>query len=172
MIAAMNLLESPGVAEVRRNHGLEHATIHVLSERMRPIRLAGRSTERGFYLYGSVSAEDIRSAVDEALGRFARGEAHWAVHPGCGTNYVSMGLLAGAAAFVTSAVAGRRAHWWDRFSNALLGGLVGVMAGGVVGPWLQANVTTSPDMRRMRVKGIRRADAGPIRAHFVETERV
>ena len=38
----MGLLELPYIRQTRCNHALEHATIHILSERIKPLRLAGR----------------------------------------------------------------------------------------------------------------------------------
>jgi hypothetical protein len=166
----MNLLESPFVAQVRRNHGLEHATIHVLTERFRPIHLAGRATENGFFVYGNVSTEDVLSAALEALSRFNKGETHWAVHPGCGTNVVTTGVLAGLGAFLMLSVTPRRAPWWDKLPSAMLGAMGGALGGAYAGPWMLANVTTSADMRNMSVSKITRQQNGKLVAHFVRTQ--
>ncbi len=99
----------PGVKEtlaVRQVHALEHATVWVLSEtsgsdadsnsqqRRSPDNdgLGGMSTDRGFYLYGSVNPLELRRAVHIAHDRLTRGEWHLAVHPRCGTN-LSVGML-------------------------------------------------------------------------------
>ncbi|MGK7933686.1 MAG: DUF6391 domain-containing protein [Microcystaceae cyanobacterium] len=101
----------PGLKEVlttRQVHGLEHATVWVLSEIARRNNetenapdnenLGGLSTERGFYLYGSVNRRDLHRAVREALLRLQQGEWKLAVHPRCGTNLsVSLALTAGLA---------------------------------------------------------------------------
>jgi hypothetical protein len=165
----MNVLDIPIISKTRRNHGLEHATIHVLSSHLRGLRVAGRSQPNGFYLYGDLKTDDVREAVDEALRRMLAGESRLAVHPGCGTNMVTAGVLAGTLAFVASALLGRRARWYDRLPNATLGGVAGVALAQPVGPWLQANVTTSADMRGVRVKRITRNQSGPLVTHFVET---
>ncbi len=92
----------PGLKEVltlRQVHGLEHATVWVLSgapqtliSRDTPDRssingdgLGGLSTEQGFYLYGQVRTSDVSRAVSEALRRI-KSEWNLAVHPRCGTN--------------------------------------------------------------------------------------
>lgn len=97
----------PGLKEiltVRQVHALEHATVWVLSESGRsplsenPVGVApdgllgGMSTERGFYLYGSVDVVKLRQAVRSALQRLVEGEWDLAVHPHCGTN-LSVGML-------------------------------------------------------------------------------
>ncbi|MGF1499172.1 MAG: DUF6391 domain-containing protein [Elainellaceae cyanobacterium] len=103
----------PGLREVlliRQVHALEHATVWVLNElscstppihlldhptRLDDGQLAGLSTERGFYLYGSVPTARLRRAVQIALQRLVQGEWSLAVHPRCGTNVsVSMALTA------------------------------------------------------------------------------
>jgi hypothetical protein len=167
----MNLLESPVIADVRRNHGLEHATIHVLTERFRPIHLAGRATENGFFVYGAVQTEDVLQAAQEALARFNKGETHWAVHPGCGTNLVTTGVLAGLGSFLMLGITPKRAPWWDRLPSAVMGAMAGAMGGVYAGPWMQANVTTSADMRGLSVTKITRQQTGKLITHFVHTQR-
>ena len=165
----MNLLDLPVISHTRRNHGLEHATIHVLSEHTPSLRLAGRSQPNGFFLYGDLKTEQIAQAVDEALRRMRAGESRLAVHPGCGTNLVASGLLSGGLAFLMSLISGRRAPWYERLPNAVLGGMAGAAISKPVGPWLQVNVTTSADMSNMRVRRITRRPSGPLPTHFVET---
>ena len=82
----MSVLNMPVVARVRRNHALEHATIHVLSQHDRTLRLVGRSSPSGFHIYGQVDTQVLASAVSEALVRLQSGEVELAVHPRCGTN--------------------------------------------------------------------------------------
>ena len=75
------------IARIRRNHGLEHATIHVLSEGHKRFSAQGNSDHRGFHLniYGDVTGEEVAAAVAEAHRRPRAGERHLAVHPNCGT---------------------------------------------------------------------------------------
>ena len=167
----MNLLDLPVISHTRRNHGLEHATIHVLSERTPSLRIAGRSQPNGFFLYGDLKTEDIAQAVDEAIRRMKAGEHQLAVHPWCGTNLVASGLLSGGMAFVMSLMMGRRAKWYERLPNAVMGGMAGVAISKPIGPWLQANVTTSANMNGMRVRRIVHKPSGPLPAHFVETSQ-
>jgi uncharacterized membrane protein YjjP (DUF1212 family) len=166
----MNLLELPVISSTRRNHGLEHATIHVLSERIPSLRIVGRAQPNGFYLYGNVKTEEIAQAVSEAIRRMRAGERQLAVHPGCGTNLVASGFFSGGLAFLMSVLSGRRARWYERLPNAVMGGMAGVAIARPIGPWLQANVTTSADMHAMRVRHIVRSQSGPMITHFVETD--
>ncbi|MFQ5813711.1 MAG: DUF6391 domain-containing protein, partial [Anaerolineae bacterium] len=95
----MNILETPIIARIRRNHALEHATIHVLTEYKPRRDLVGRTTAWGFYLFGEVETEEVAVAVSEALARLRRGEHSLAVHPRCGTNLATAGVLAGLSSF-------------------------------------------------------------------------
>ncbi|MCL5999059.1 MAG: DUF6391 domain-containing protein [Chloroflexi bacterium] len=165
----MNLLELPIISHTRRNHGLEHATIHVLSSHSQRLRVAGRATPKGFFIYGNLTTEELAAAVDEAIRRMQAGEKQLAVHPGCGTNLVTTGVIAGAMSFVATMLMGKRARWYDRLPNMAVAGVAGVALSKPFGPWLQANVTTSADMRGMHVRHITRTQMGPMITHFVET---
>ncbi len=165
----MSMPDIPFISQTRRNHGLEHATIHVLSEHIPGLRVAGRSQPNGFFLYGDLKTEDISQAVDEALRRLRAGERQLAVHPGCGTNLVASGLLSGGLAFLMSLISGRRARWFERLPSAVMGGVAGMAISRPVGPWLQANITTSADMGHLRVRRVTRKPSGALTIHFVET---
>ena len=57
-------IESPVVSRIRRNHGLEHATIHILSKKFPGARLIGHSDARGFWLVGDLTTEPGQGAPD------------------------------------------------------------------------------------------------------------
>ncbi|GAH22409.1 unnamed protein product, partial [marine sediment metagenome] len=98
----------PFISRIRRNHGLEHATLHVLSKKYPKQSMAGHSDVGGFWVIGDVSLEDVYEAVEEALTRLRNGEKNLAVHRNCGTNFVTSGVLAGLAAVVAMVGVGRR----------------------------------------------------------------
>lgn len=100
----------PGLPEIlmlRQVHALEHATVWLLSEggsgpgsptQPDDETLGGLSTERGFYLYGSVSCLELQRAVRQALQRLKGGEWQLALHPRCSTNLsATLFLTAGFA---------------------------------------------------------------------------
>src|SRR5690606_14137353 len=84
--SAKPVLDLPIVRRTRRNHGLEHATITLLSRRIKGLQMAGRSDENGFTLMGEAPTDQIEASVNEALRRMRAGEHNLAVHPNCGTN--------------------------------------------------------------------------------------
>ena len=67
-------MRSGWIDAVRRNHGLEHATVAVLLAKHGPMRVAGRASADGFFLLGSVSEEQVDAAAHEALARMQAGE--------------------------------------------------------------------------------------------------
>ena len=162
-------LERPPIAQIRRNHALEHATIHVLSQRFPQRSFAGYSDPRGFWLWADVSTEDVALAVLEALHRLQAGESHLAVHPGCGTNYLVMAALSAATAMGTLRLTRKIRSWWDRFS--LLTSLLTIVLvlAQPLGHWLQAFVTTSPDLAAMQVVDVRAVPRGRGTLYRVET---
>ena len=155
---------------VRRNHALEHATLHMLAERISNLSGAGRASHNGFYLYGNFEMSEIAAATNEAIKRMNAGNTKLAIHPGCGTNLVTAGFLTGGLALLMARLAGRRARWYEQLSGAVFGGLIGAFLAQPLGPWMQANVTTSANMKGMRVRSIRHSQMGRINVHFIETE--
>lgn len=162
----MSLLDTPFVLRTRRNHGLEHATIHILASRRHVRPLAGRSTSKGFYILGNVSGEEIESAAEEALRRMRGGETHMAIHPNCGTNYLTAGAFAGLAAFVALSIPWRSR--WDRLSSAMMAATFALIFSAPVGPKLQERYTTTGDMGDLKILDVRKS-AGRMNMHFVKT---
>lgn len=163
----MNVLNFPLVARVRRNHALEHATIHVLSEKHRPLSVVGRSTLSGFYLYGKLTTDMVVEAAQEALTRLRAGERHLAIHPNCGTNVVTAGSMAGLATFAVLSTSKKRRI--DLLPSALLAATAALLLAQPVGPLLQARVTTLADMGDLTIQGARRQERHNVVVHFVET---
>ena len=140
-----NLLEAPLVGETRRNHALEHATIHLLSARFPGRPLAGHSNPTGFFLLGEVSTETVREAVTEALARLQNGESHLAIHEGCGTNYIVSGALVGGLAFLALSGTKSNRERLERLPLVIILSALGLIFGQPLGPALQKQVTTQPD---------------------------
>ena len=160
-----NLLDYPLILSTRRNHGLEHATIHILTA-MKPGRpLAGRSTPFGFYLYGDVSDEDVQTAVYDARHRFEEGERQLAIHPGCGTNYLTSGAAVTLSALTVLSLGDRKARW-SRWPDVLIAATLALIIAQPLGPKLQQHVTTSGDLGDLEIVSVRRIGQN---AHYVET---
>jgi hypothetical protein len=151
---------------VRRNHALEHATISILLGRLGPgVRMVGRATRNGFYIYGNLPTNVVRESAKEALARLKRGEAGLAVSPLCGTNLAVAGILAGGSSLLALGNEGRL----QRLPNVLLSAVVAVLVAQPVGRLVQKHVTTNADVAGMEIVAIREGGGRPARFHKVET---
>ena len=149
----MKILEFPTYLATRRNHALEHATIHMLARKYSDKNLAGHSNPTGFFLFGDMSTQDIRSAVDEAMSRLRAGERELAVHPGCGTNLATSMVLPMTLASVP--FQGTRSNRrLLLIPVALMFAVFGYVLSKPLGPWLQRNVTTEADLGNLQVREI------------------
>ena len=162
----MNILDIPVIARARRNHALEHAAIHVLTEHNPRRHLMGRTTAQGFYLFGEVEAEEVVVAVSEALDRLQRGERSLAVHPRCGTNLATAGVLAGLSSFVVMS-SGRSKSRLARLPQIILAATISVMAAQPLGLALQKHVTTLPEVEGVTIEEITRQRSGQLVVHHV-----
>lgn len=163
------LLAIPAVDRTRRNHGLEHATITVLSQKFRGVSLVGRSTPRGFYLYGNVSTEAVNDAAQEALRRMKSGEQYLAVHPNCGTNFVVAGIFAALAAYLGFVGANSWRARWARLPIVSSLVTLTLIFSAPVGLEVQRQITTSGDMRDLQIASVERRRRGRFVEHFVTT---
>lgn len=166
-----SLLSHPLLTRIRRNHALEHATIHVLSRHQPRLLLIGRSDLDGFYLYGEVETELIQQALAEAEARLRQGEHHLALHTNCGTTYLAAGALAGGAAFF-SLLAGRSQRWTDwlaRLPIAMLASTLAIVLAQPLGLALQQRFTTECDLGPLRVRAVERGSLGGVTVHRIRT---
>jgi hypothetical protein len=156
------------IGTVRRNHALEHATIAVLLRRIgHDVRMVGRATGDGYYLYADVPTELLEESTHEALRRMQAGEGYLAVSPFCGTNLAVAGAMAGIASVVTMG-SGRRG---EKLPNVILASMLAVLAAQPVGRIVQRYLTTSPDMADTEIVGIKQGGRGGARFHKVQTTR-
>lgn len=165
------LLDFPILSRIRRNHGLEHATLHILAQRFPGVPIAGHSTASGFRLMGELSTEAVQSAVDEALRRMQAGEAKLAVHPNCGTNFVTAGTLSGLAGAAAMIGVGKRR--WDKVERLPLAAVMATLAliaAYPLGLKLQEKVTTSGKPGALQVERIIMTRRGPVTIHQVLTQ--
>lgn len=144
------ILDLPYILETRRNHALEHATLHVLA-RTHKTSMGGHSNPTGFFIFGELLTEDIRTALNEAYTRLRAGERELAVHPGCGTNLVATAFLPATLAWLP--ISSARSTRWRLMliPLALVFGVFGFFLSKPLGPWLQRNITTEPNLGNMQV---------------------
>jgi hypothetical protein len=154
------------MSRIRRNHGLEHATIHVLSEKYKNFSAQGNSNHRGFHLniYGDISEEDVMDAVETAFQRMKAGEHDLAVHPNCGTVLLTTATMATMAAQAVFTLEQRRqtraksdtAVLLNALPSAILAVVLSLIVSRPLGVQLQARFTTEGDLGDLQIRSIRR----------------
>lgn len=164
------------LGRIRRNHGLEHATIHMLTENHKQFSAQGNSNHRGFSLniYGDIDEEDVAAAVAEAHRRMQAGEKKLAVHPNCGTvllTTATMGALASQSAFSLEQRRQRRSRmdlsvFFNGLPAAILAGVFALILSKPVGLALQEKFTTEGDLGDLEVTSVRKVGPSPITRLF------
>jgi len=153
------------VRRTRQNHGLEHATIHMLAGKANA-RISGVSDPWGYTLFGNLTQAQVQRAASDALLRLQAGERRLAIHPNCGTNLAVKATLAAVAALL--AQAGKRGLY-DQFARTLLLILPALIVGEPLGYKVQA-LTTTPDVSDRWVVSVKRVEFGPLVINRVTTE--
>jgi hypothetical protein len=146
-----SILDLPPFLATRRNHAVEHATLKILARKYNDKNLAGHSNPTGFFLFGDMTTEDVRTSIHEAMTRLRAGEHDLAIHPGCGTNLATSMVL--PASFAWIPFQGTRSLRWRLLliPVALMFALFGYLLSKPLGPWLQRNVTTQADLGNLQL---------------------
>lgn len=162
-------LHRPAVSRIRRNHALEHATIHLLSARYPRATLVGRSDTGGFHLFGDVPTEAVATSAQEALARLNGGQRQLAIHPNCGTNLLTAGVLGGGAAFLSLAGSSDSRRRLERLPLAVVATVIGLLIAQPLGMALQRSITTQADPEGLRIVQVKTWRRGHTTFHRVLT---
>ena len=147
------ILDLPFILETRRNHALEHATLHMLAHSYKG-SMAGHSNPTGFFLLGDFSTPDVWAAATEALERLREGESGLAIHAGCGTNMATTALLSATLGWSVLRGAKSTLTKFLLLPIAVAFAVIGVLLARPLGPWLQKYVTTEANMGHMQIVDI------------------
>lgn len=126
--------------------------------------MAGYSDPAGFTLLADIPEEAARRAVTDAMLRLQAGDAYLAIHPNCGTNLLTTGVLVTLAALLGSA--GKRQEVLSRFTRAL----VLVVPALIIGPGLGLRLqryTTSAEIGDRWLKDVRALEMGGMKGFRV-----
>ena len=159
----------PILKRVRRHHALEHATIRILNRRLPDLHLAGWSAPRGFYIYGAVTPSQLQSAIAEALARLNQGERQLAVHPRCGTNLITAGMLVGLTSFLSMLPGDQRARR-ARLPLVLLLSTFALLLAQPLGLAVQQHVTTEANVESVSSITIESYKMGQTPVHRIQLE--
>ncbi len=165
----MSILEAPLILETRRNHGLEHAALNILAQRYPNRPMGGHSNPTGFIIIGDLPTEAVREAVAEALTRLRNGESHLALHPGCGTNYIVYGAVAGTLAWLGMGRARKFGERLERLPNIILLSALGFLIAQPLAPIIQQRYTTSGDPGNMAIVDVYPVWQGGVTIHRIVT---
>jgi len=156
------------ITATRQNHALEHATVSELVRRLGPnVRLVGRATATGFYIYGDLPTPIVEQAAREGLARLQRGESGLAISPMCGTNIVVAGMLTGLSTMLSLGRKNRLQH----LPRAMMAATVSVLAARPLGRLAQKHLTTSSSLSDVAIVGVKRRERGGRVSHKIETAR-
>lgn len=167
------ILEFPLVKRVRQNHAYEHATIHMLNRQN--YTLSGRASLGGFVVMGNVPTEKVQAAAEEALSRLKRGQKQLALHPNCGTNLVTGGLMSTSIAALGFMGTSRKSAW-ERFPIIMLLMMVAILYSTPIGMVVQEHITTEGNPGDMQLVQVKRGEmklpfrSKPIIVHNIMTK--
>ena len=158
-------LTIPLINAIRKNHGLEHATVSLLLERGTSTPIGGYSMPGGFIVWAKASPEIVTAAAQDALQLLEDGHSDLAVSAHCGTNAVVSVLLGGAAAYL----AGRGRGLMPVVRGAIVGLLVARTLGPPIGKLVQRTATVSADPAGMSISSTRVLKESPLSIVWLST---
>ncbi len=166
-----SILDLPILSRTRRNHGLEHATLHLLSKKFPHVTMGGMSTPGGFTIIGDVSTENVAEAAIEALKKLRNGESQLAMHANCGTNFAISGIFAGLAAWLGTLGAGKPfRRKLERLPLIITLATLALVLTRPLGPLVQKRITTSGDPKNLDLVRVETSMRAGMRWHHVVTK--
>ena len=157
------------LSRIRRNHALEHATIHVLSAQNPKSSIVGRSDSRGFILYTNHSRQIIEESATLALERLRAGEKQLAVHPNCGTNLLTSGVMSGAAAYFSLRGSDDQEAKFERLPLAIASAVMSLIIAQPLGMKVQKHLTTDPVPGSLEILSVEQLRYGTRKMYRVRT---
>jgi len=159
------------ISRMRRNHGLEHATLNLLAKTHPRKPFAGHSDTGGFWILGEIPTDELNQTITNALDKLRSGQSNLAIHQNCGTNLLVSGFASGLAGAAGLIGVGKRPR--DKFERIPVITLLSVLALIVsrpLGPIIQKNLTTSGTPGDLKVISITKQSLNGISAHRVKTQ--
>jgi hypothetical protein len=156
----------------RRNHALEHATIHFLmTQGVKGV--AGEATLHGFRVSGGASPAEVRAAFDRVRELLRRQQPLPHVSRYCGSNRVTalaLGLL--LLLLVGTVSLAVRPALWIRALALCSVALVFMSMRHTVGNWVQARFFMATDFAEAQIRSVEKLKASDVErppVYFVET---
>jgi hypothetical protein len=166
-----SILDLKPLSRIRRNHGLEHATIHMLSKKHPEIPIGGLSSTHGFTIVGDIPTEEVAEAAIEALKKLRAGHKELALHPNCGTNFAVSGAIVGLAAWVSMLGADKKiSQKLERLPLVMALATLALILARPLGPAIQQNITTSGVPAGLELERVETSVRAGLRLHRVLTK--
>ena len=166
----MTLLFTTVLSRIRRNHGLEHATLNLLAQQFPSQRMAGYSYVGGFFIVGHIPTADLHAAILQALARMKNGERGLAIHAQCGTNYAVSGLIGGLLAWLGMTGTKSKRDKVERLPLVIALATLGFILSQPLGLVVQQRITTSGDPQNMEIVNVLPIRLGQLTLHRVVTQ--
>ncbi|MEL7433342.1 MAG: DUF6391 domain-containing protein, partial [Chloroflexota bacterium] len=137
--------------------------------------LSGRASLGGFVIMGDVPTEKIEKAATDALSRLRKGQRQLAIHPNCGTNLVTAGLMSTSIAAVGFMGTDRR-RAWERFPFVMVFMMLASLYATPVGMVVQEHITTDGNPGDMQIVRVKKGEmrlpfrSKPIVVHTITTK--
>jgi len=159
------------LSRIRRNHGLEHATLNILAANHPGISFAGHSDAGGFWILGQIGTEELADTALLALEKLSGGQESLAIHKNCGTNLLASGFMAGLAGAAGLIGSGDRPRdKIERIPVIATLGVLALMLSRPLGPALQKLVTTSGKPGSLKITAIQAHTLNGVPAHRISTQ--
>ena len=157
--------------KLRKNHGLEHATINILEKEFGYNDLAGYAEENGFYIMGVRNPDFVEEAAKKGLDLLKNNNDDLVIHKRCGTSMTVANFI---SAIIFLFLLFSSGHF------SILSMIIAIVIANLIGPYLgqivQKNFTTSSDVNEMEIINAQFTDNNsimnkPIKI-FVKTEHI
>lgn len=157
-------------SRIRRNHGLEHATLNLLHARYPHRAFAGHSDSGGFWILGEITAPQLTEVVKDALEQLQQGKQGLAFHDNCGTNLLTSGALAGlAGALGLIGTSDQPRRKWERIPLIITLATIALIISRPLGRYLQEHVTTDGNPGSLQILKVVTHQQGQMTAHRIQT---
>lgn len=166
-----SILDFYPISRIRRNHGLEHATINVLTEKHPNVSIGGVSSPLGFIIIGDLTTEEVAEGAIEALKKLRGGQKDLAMHRNCGTNFAISGLFAGLAAWLATLGSGKKfKSKLERLPLLILMATMALIFSRPLGPLVQRKITTTGDPQGLELERVETSIRAGVNMHRVITK--
>lgn len=157
--------------KLRKNHGLEHATINILEKEYGYNDLAGYAEEDGFYIMGVNNTVYVEEAARKGLRLMQKGKEELAIHKRCGTSMTVANFL---SAIIFLSLLFSSGHF--SILNMIIAIIIANLVGPYIGQIVQRKFTTTSKVKEMEIKKSYFSESGsffnqPVKI-FVETEKI